>query len=241
MRYLLIATGTILAMQTLVVILHELTHSTMAWSLDEMNNPLDIVWGNPITMTGWDEHVDYGRLFAQSRIVHAAIIGICPLAMHALFACAGISLMRGRWLQQRRWLFHAVYWFVAVNFMELIAYVYMRPFSGHGDIGNFNQGLGLSPWWVFLAGSALLTWGLALLYRHGLPGLQALFARDDPPTMWAMLVLTSFLLFFWGSGLRVVAYVPGPQRVFGFIGLPAFILTVIWFRPRHTGSKRMRP
>ncbi len=230
--YLFIAVLTVLGMQSVVVVLHEFTHSAMAWVLGEMRNPLGIVWGNPLTMTGWDEGVDYSRIFSQGDGLRAALIGFCPLVMHAIFSGGGLFLMRRQWLFRKKWLFHATYWFVVVNFMELVAYVFMRAFSGHGDIGIFNRGLEISAWWVFIFGSAGLSWGIFLLYRQSLPALQSLFGRGNPAAMWAMLVFTSFLLFLWGSGIRVLMYVSGPQWMFGLIGVPAFILTLVFFRPR---------
>ena len=232
--YLFISLVTFLALQYLVVVMHELTHSSMAWALGDMKSPLDIVWGDPLTMTGWDEGVDYDQLYTQGRNLQAAMIGFCPLAMHSLIAGLGILHMRGKWLFHRKWLFHAVYWFVVGNLMELVAYIFMRSFSGHGDVGHFNHGTGLSPWWVFIIGSGFLTWGLTLFFRGSLPRLQSLFATDNPPSKWMILILTAFLLFLWGSGIRVMAYVTGPQWLFGLIGIPAFILTVSLFRPGRT-------
>lgn len=232
-RYLFIAIVTFLALQSLIVVVHEFTHSTMAWLLGDMKSPLGIVWGNSLTMTGWDEGVDYDHIFSQGRNIQATIIGFCPLIMHSIVAGLGIFFMGRQWLNQRKWLFHIVYWLVVVNLMELVAYVYMRSFSGHGDIGIFDRGTGISPWWIFIIGSIALSWGLFLLFRHCLPRLQTLLAQDSPPTMWTMLVTTSFVLFLWGSGIRVMAYVSGPQWMFGLIGIPAFLFTVILFRPKH--------
>ncbi len=50
----------------------------------------------------------------------------------------------------RRWGFHTLYWFVAANYMELIAYILMRAFASSGDVYHLNRGLGLSPWIVLL-------------------------------------------------------------------------------------------
>ncbi|MBU4190954.1 MAG: hypothetical protein KUA35_10880 [Pseudodesulfovibrio sp.] len=229
--YLVISIVTFLVMQSLVVVTHEFTHSTMAWVLGEMPSPLGIVWGNPLTMTGWDEGVDYERLFAQGRTLHAALIGFCPLIMHSLVVGIGIGLMRGRWLARRRWVFHVVYWLVVANVMELVAYVWMRAFSGHGDVGIFDRATGISPWWVFILGSALLAWALWLFFRRAMPRLQRLFAPENQPTRWAILILTAFLIFLWGSGIRVMLYVSGPQWLFGLIGVAAFAAAVTVFRP----------
>lgn len=228
--YTLLSLATFLALQGLVVVLHEFTHSTLAWALNAMESPRDIVWGNFLTMTGWDEGVDYDLLNAQGRSIQAAAIGFCPLVMHALVVWAGVGLMRGKRLARAKWLFHAVYWFVAANLMELAAYVFMRSFSSHGDIGQFNRGTGLSPRWVFIIGSGLLAWALRVFYRDCLSRLQDLFAKNNPAARRMILLLTSFIIFLWGSGLRVFMHVEGPQRLFGLIGVAAFCYTVLAFR-----------
>lgn len=231
LHYLAITIATFLVLQTMIVIIHEFTHSTMAWALGEMESPLGIVWGNPLTMTGWDEGVQYERIFSQGHYTHAAIIGFCPLIMHSIVVGIGLYLMRGPWLQSKKWGFHVVYWYVVGNLMELIAYVYMRAFSSHGDIGILDRATGISPWWVFIIGSLLLTGVITLLFRNALPRLQSLFAQDNLTGQWAILILTSFILFLWGSGIRVIAYVSGPQWMFGLIGIIAFTTTVLVFRP----------
>ena len=40
--------------------------------------------------------------------------------------------------------------------MELISYIVMGSFLPFGDMGNFNRGTGLSPWILFLGGSAAI-------------------------------------------------------------------------------------
>ncbi len=234
-RYLLITIGTFLVFQSCVVVIHEFTHSTIAWLLGEMKSPLGIIWGNPITMTGWDEGVEYTKMFTRGDDIRAAIIGFSPIVMHTIAVSICIWFMRGNWLMQRKWLFHLMYWYCIVNFMELIAYVYMRAFSGHGDIGNFDHGIGISPWWIFIMGSAALTWGLWLYLNYCLPRLQKLFASNNRELEWIILIWSSFILFLWGSGIRVMAYVSGPQWMFGLIGIPAFIFVIFFFRPTKRG------
>ena len=223
-RYLIITVATFLVLQALLVVMHEFTHSTMAWALGAMPSPLGIVWGNPLTMTGWDEGVNYTRLFASGRGVSAAIIGVSPLVMHTAIVTLGMVFLQKKGMWQRKWLAHALFWFVVANFMELIAYVLMRAFASHGDVGIFNRGLGLSPWIIFSAGSLALVAGLSFLFRKILPRIYAMFARGNRLYEWCILILTAFLLFVWGSGLRVVLYVyPDPQWMFGLLGFAAFI------------------
>jgi len=235
-RYLIAVVVTFLVLQALLVVMHEFTHSTVAWLLDAIRSPLDIVWGNPVTMTGWDEGVDYTRLFAQGRNVAAAVIGVSPLVMHTAIVTCGIAALKSDRLLSQRWVFHLLFWFVVANFMELVAYILMRPFASHGDTGLFNRGLSLSPWYLFLiAGSALIA-GLFIFYRDILPRADALFARHNPQIRWVILVLSVFIIFLWGSGIRVMAYVSGPQRLFGLMGIPVFILVPALLRPKNEAA-----
>ncbi|MFH1985140.1 MAG: hypothetical protein ABIL58_25155 [Pseudomonadota bacterium] len=235
-RYLIIVVASFILLQALLVVMHEFTHSTVAWLLGAIRSPLDIVWGNPLTMTGWDEGVDYTRLFEQGRNVAAAVIGVSPLVMHAAVVALGIAALKTDWLLTRKWGFHFLFWFVVANFMELIAYILMRPFASHGDTGLFNRGLSLSPWFLFIIGGSALITGLYMFYRDILPRAERLFASGNRPAQWAILALSAFIIFLWGSGIRVMAYVPGPQRIFGFLGVPVFILLLILFRPKNKTS-----
>ncbi|NDV23412.1 hypothetical protein [Desulfovibrio sp. JC022] len=228
-RYLGISVATIMVLQSCMVVVHEFTHSTMASLLGEMKSPLDIVWGNPIMMTGWDEGVDYTRIFAQGHDLHGAFIGFSPLIMHSIVTVICLFLMISGRLR-RRWLFHGAYWMAVVNLMELVAYIYMRAFADHGDVGRFNQGMYLSPWWAFLIGGTFVTWLIWLLLHNALPRLRELFAARNHVCAWSMLILSSFTIFLWGSGIRVMAYVSGPQSLFGVAGIFLFMLTLYLFR-----------
>ncbi|TIH19851.1 hypothetical protein D0S45_00500 [Marinifilum sp. JC120] len=230
-RYLGIAVATIMVLQSCMVVVHEFTHSTMAFLLGEMKSPLDIVWGNPIMMTGWDEGVDYTRIFAEGHDLHGAFIGFSPLIMHSFVTGICLFMMNTGRLRNR-WAYHFAYWLAVVNLMELVAYIYMRAFADNGDVGRFNQGMHLSPWLVFLLGGALVTWLLWLLFRNALPRLLELFAAHNLVCAWSMLTLSSFTIFLWGSGIRVIAYVSGAQSLFGVAGIFIFILTLILFRVR---------
>jgi hypothetical protein len=232
-RYLTITVGTFLILQTLLVIMHEFTHSTTAWLLGDMKSPFGIVWGNPLMMTHWDEGVGYKQLFATGHSIEGAIIGISPCVLHAVIVILGLVFMQTQWLNDRKWLFHVIFWFIVANFMELVAYVLMRAFASHGDIGNFNHGLGLSPWIVFIFGSLALLAGLFFFYRRILPRANNIFAQGNRYLEWSILILSSFIMFLWGSGIRVMAYVTGPQWMFGLLGVFFFILVLFLFRPNR--------
>ena len=239
LKYMLVVLGTFLIVQALVILTHEFTHSTVAWLLGYMENPFGIIWGNPLTMCGWDEGVHYSDLVASGHLLAEAIIGVSPLIMHALVVTTGLLLMKnGR--PQNKWGFHMLFWFIVGHLMELIAYIGMRPFASHGDTGHFNHGLGISPWYLFILGSLALLLAIYVLLTQCLPIMYARFGEGNRILQRGILGITAFLLFLWGSGLRVVLYIyPDPQWLFGLWGFLAFPLVIMVFDParRKASSK----
>ena len=145
--------------------------------------------------------------------------------MHAAFAGLGLYLLRTLSLQ-RKLILYVSYLFVVVNLTELIAYILMRPFAGSGDTGRFNEGFGLSPWPLFVTGTALLLVALWILLRKAMP-------RLDHAMSWSswkhriILYFTAFVMFLWGSGLRIMALYPDRQWKWGLIGLIGFLAWIL--------------
>src|SRR5579863_2754167 len=81
--YVAITVVTYAILQAVTIIIHEFVHSAMAWLLGYMPSPLSIVWGNPVTMRGWDEGVPYDQLFPSTGNPAQAAIGGSPLVFHA--------------------------------------------------------------------------------------------------------------------------------------------------------------
>lgn len=235
LSYMIIVIVTFAALQSVVVVMHEFTHSTSAWLLGYTPSPFSVIWGNPIMLTGWDEGVPYHALFPSAHNLAETIIGSSPLLMHTVIVVLGMLLLQKPCMRGKKWIFHVVYWFVIANFMELIAYIVMRAFASGGDTGHFNRGLGLSPWFLFVGGSLLIIIGLYVLFRKILPLMYAIFARENRLSEWMIFLMTAFFLFLWGSGIRVVAYVyPDPQWMFGLIGFAAFGVVLVVCNPSRS-------
>lgn len=170
-----------------------------------------------------------------------AIIGASPLVVHTLIVTLAILLLQKRRVTEGKWQFHALFWFVIANFIELIAYIVMRPFASGGDTGHFNRGLGLSPWILFICGTLLIIVGLYAIFRVILPRMYNLFAQGNRFTKWMIFLLTSFFLFLWGSGIRIVFYIyPDPKWMFGLIGFLAFGIVLIVFNPSQCAPLQYR-
>ncbi len=231
-QYLIITLVSFFILQSILILMHEFTHSTTAWLLGCKHDPLEIVWGNPLLMTGWDEGVHYSKLFPVRGDIHEAVIGAMPLLLHAVLITLGLLLLKTKGIRRQRWSFHLIFWFIIANLMELTAYILMRPFAPNGDTGHFNRGLNISPWFLFIIGTLLLIYTIHYICSRVLPVMYSLFAGSNQLSRWLILSLTAFIIFLWGSGLRVIFYLyPDPQWKFGLLGLAGFIILLILYRP----------
>ena len=105
LKYLAIILVSFILLQSFVVVMHEFTHSTVAWILGYMKSPLGIVWGNPLMMTGWDEGVHYSRYFSSSYSIAESIIGASPLAVHTIIIILGLILMQTKGILEKNGFF----------------------------------------------------------------------------------------------------------------------------------------
>lgn len=192
--YVLLIVALYFVGQTVIVVLHEHAHSSAAWLLGYSSTPFTVVWGNPITMRGWDEGVPYDQLFPHRGNPAESVIGGIPLFMHTVFVTLGLLFLLRKRPTRSRLAFLTIYWFLIANLAELIAYLWMRPFIPTGDTGRFNAGLSLTPWPLFLIGNALLTVAFALVVRGVMPLLDQVVGESGSKH-WINVVFTGFLCF----------------------------------------------
>ena len=229
-RFSLLTVAVYFVMQAIVVVLHEHAHSTAAWLLGYTPTPFTVVWGNPLTVRGWDEGVPYDQLFPSAGHPAEAVIGGVPLFMHAALAGLGLYFLRRLSIRQKL-TSYVTYLFVVVNLTELVAYILMRPFAGSGDTGRFNEGFRLSPWPLFVAGTMLLCLAFGVLLHKVMPRLDHLMGWSRRKH-WIVVGFTAFVMFLWGSGLRIMALYPDRQWKWGLIGIVGF-LSWVWLSPRY--------
>ncbi|WP_446741882.1 hypothetical protein [Silvibacterium acidisoli] len=214
------------SLQTVVVITHEFAHSTAAWLLGKTATPFTVVWGNPITILGWDEGVPYDQLFPGGGNLAESIIGGIPLFVHAVFVALALYLLVRRLPAWRKMTFYAVYLFAVVNLTELVAYILMRPWAGSGDTGRFNEGLQISPWPLFVVGSTFLVFAFAVLVSKVLPKLDHALGMSNR-RHWIVVCFTAFVMFLWGSGFRIMLLYPDRQWKWGLIGIVGFFAWIL--------------
>ena len=230
--YSVIVLITVILFSAILVVIHEHIHSTTAYLLGHMQSPLAIVWGNLVTLEGWDEGVSYSAMFSAGQGADAAIVAVSPLILHAVVVTGGLYLLLSGAMAKKTWVFHCIFWLVIVNFMELVSYMPVRAFSLHGDIGNINHGLSLSPWLLFIVGTALVLAGLYYLYWHVLPRMYVVVARESRLVRYVILIFSAFFLFIERSSSHTaLSFSPDMQWVTALFGYAAFIVVLYFCRP----------
>ena len=59
LSYTAVAIITFVILQAVTIVIPVFVHSTSAWLLGFMPSPPSVVWGNSLTMRGWDEGVPH--------------------------------------------------------------------------------------------------------------------------------------------------------------------------------------
>lgn len=181
---LLINAIALIAAYYVCLLLHEWGHGTAAWLLGQKSCPFDIYYGS-WSLLHVDENVDYTTLHATNQGLKAAIIGISGITVTAILFILGLVLISRSSIQKNIITFSFVYWTLAINMVPIVQYLSLMAFSDGGDIGHFNRGLNISPWWIFIFG----TFTVIMLVKHML--------RVEVPRAYAILRITSL----WGRRL----------------------------------------
>jgi len=224
---------TYFVIQSIIVVAHEHAHSGAAWLLGYTSTPFTVMWGNPITIMGWDEGVPYDDLFHSRGCAAEAIIGGVPLLMHVILVAVSLLYLWRRAAPMRASVFFIWYLVAVMNLAELVAYIFMRPFIPNGDTGRFNEGFDISPWPLFFVGSAFILASMWILARRIAPQIDL---KTDGSLLEHKAITWSagFVMFLWSSGLRMIWLYPDPQWKTGLIGIVGLAVWILLDRQRDT-------
>lgn len=229
--YLMITVITFTAIHFLVIYMHELSHSFMAYFLGAKENPLDIIWGRSIFAVACDENVDYQSLFSAGKGTTAAIIAFAgPLSNIILFVITAI-LISLRSIKEHPWVYHAVFWTLATTFIMIFEYVFTRSFMTGDDFGNIEHGLGLSPYSIFIPGTILGLICLWYIFTVLVPDHYRLVTPFELSKQYITIASVSFVFFLLYIGVRINAYPSFPEWFFGLIGIFALFLIPVLVSP----------
>ena len=229
--YLSITVITFTVMHFLVIYMHELSHSFMACFLGAKENPLDIIWGRGIFAVACDENVDYQALFSAGKGTTAAIIAFSgPLSNIILFGITAV-LISLRSVKERPWVYHTVFWALAVTFIMIFEYVFTRSFMSGDDFGNIEHGLSMSPYAIFIPGTILGLIALWYIFMVLVPGHYRIVTPFELPKQYITIASVSFVFFLLYIGLRINAYPVVPEWWCGLIGIFALFITPLLVSP----------
>jgi len=229
--YISITVITFTILHFLVIYMHEFTHSFAAYFLGAKENPLDIIWGRGIFAVSCDENVDYQTLFSAGKGPTAAAIAFAgPLSNIILFfvTAALISLPS---MKKRPWVYHTLFWTLAVTFIMVFEYVFTRSFMTHDDFGNIEHGLGLSPYFIFIPGLILGLIALWYIFTVLVPGHYRIVTPFELAKQYVTIASVSFVFFLLYIGLRINSYPSVPEWWCGLAGICALFITPILFSP----------
>ena len=229
--YLSITIITFTIMHFLIIYMHELSHSFMACFLGAKENPMDIIWGRGIFAVACDENVDYQELFSAGKGTTAAIIAFAgPLSNIILFGITAV-LLSLRSVRKRPWVYHTIFWSLAVTFIMIFEYVFTRSFMTGDDFGNIEHGLGLCPYAIFIPGTILGLIALWYIFMVLVPCHFRIVTPFELPKQYITIASVSFVFFLLYIGIRINAYPDFPEWFFGLIGLIALFITPLLVSP----------
>jgi len=229
--YISITVITFTILHFLVIYMHELSHSFVACILGAKENPMDIIWGRGIFAVACDENVDYQALFSAGKGTTAAIIAFAgPLSNIILFGITA-ALISLRFVKERPWVYHTIFWTLAVTFIMIFEYVFTRSFMTHDDFGNIEHGLGLCPYAIFIPGLILGLIVLWYIFTVLVPGHFRIVTPFELPKQYITIASVSFVFFLLYIGLRINAFPDFPEWFFGLIGLIALFVTPVLVSP----------
>lgn len=194
----------------LAMIPHEYAHSFMAWLLGYKTNPLALNYGgtswlNLLLLTHMDENVDYQLIFSSGHHYQAALIAFsgAGIANGSMFILSLWALTTKK-IKQHPSPYYFLLLFNLMNLGNIYDYVPIRTFASHGDVAYLVSGLGISPWWIYGAGSYLL----AFLIRG--------FFTETLMSAFINLKITSLI---GRASLMIFCVI----LLFGFFSIPGFL------------------
>ena len=185
---------------------HEYAHSFMAWILGDKSNPLALnyggnSWYNLLMLGNMDENVPVAPLFAAMKDFHVALMAFAGLGIaNGSMYILTLWLLAKRSVKQRPFLYYLVFLWNIMNLGNFYDYVPMRTFTTHGDAANFEQGLHISPWWVYSIGGYIVAFLMCYFFKKTLPtAYKDLQMQSRLPKASLMIFSVVILFGFFGA------------------------------------------
>ncbi len=213
LKLALITVVFILISHYLAFLLHEYSHSFMAWILGFKTNPLAIIYGgegwlNLLLLAHADENVNYPLIFASAHPAYASLVAFAGsgIANGSLYAIS-YFLLKNKKVQQTPLLFYFLIFFNLMNLGNFYDYVPIRTFAAFDDVHNFVMGLNISPWWVYVIAGYIVAFLIWQFFTKTLISAYIHLHMTKTAQKASLMILCVFILFgYFGGFLYIYPY-----------------------------------
>ena len=210
LRFTLVTCVLLVIAHAVAYLMHEYSHSFMAWSLGWMAHPLALDYGRPtlsnlLFLSDVSDNVNYHPILASGHGVSAAIIALAGTYVgNAPLYVLLYPLAKTNAISSRRLALSFVYWLSLMCAGNVWSYVPIRALTTHADIAIAANGLHLPSWGLFpvlIAPTLYIAWHF---FRRMSPRCYAGMAAGSSNVQVLLIVLTSFcyFAFFGAAGLN---------------------------------------
>lgn len=222
------------------LLLHEWSHSTVAWLYGLKAGPFCIHYGDWTLRNAYavDSGNFYGRLFASGQDTTAALIAIAGPNTNLVLALLCTWLLARRTARPARWPHLILFWFLLQNLGQVYCYIPIRLFSPTGDIANFMRGMSLSPWVMGPVVLVVLVWLLWISFSRLLPWLLDGLGIHGKGQRQAYYALSLALVFGWFGSAPLFYYGAHDIRTVATWASWAFCVAVFLAFRRRMAERR---
>jgi hypothetical protein len=208
----------VLLAHAFVYLLHEYSHSIVAWLLGWKARPFQIEYGAPTVLnlllqSDVGDGVDYAPILAGGHGGKAAFIALAGLLFgNILTYLAACRLMALAAAGTHRMRLAGLYWVALMCAGNVWSYVPTRAITTHADIALAAQGLGLTPLQLFpvvlVPALGIVGHFFLVIYRRHIDMLTA----SEPAAVACVVLLTAYWFFaYFGSAGYDGGYGPVTQ------------------------------
>lgn len=178
----------------IIVLVHEWSHSTLAWLFGYKHSLFDIRYGGWL-MLNVDEMVPYDVMIKNGNSIEAALTGISGITSNAILFMIAMCLFSNEKTLQNKFYLLIIYGSLIMNLMPIVGYIPSNIFTNHGDVGWFVVGLNISPFWVFFLGTPLVVFAIIYLFRSAIFKVYHCYPLSKISEQSSCLIISLIFLF----------------------------------------------
>jgi len=220
-KLLLLTPVFVIVTHDLAFVLHELSHSFMAYFLGFKSNPFLITftdsimrkmggtdWTNILLLSHLDENVNYKMIFSLGYPHDVALIAFAGpgIANGSLFLLT-CFLMKKRIVKQNPFLFYFIFLFNLMNLGNFYDYIPIRAFASVDDVHNFVTGLNISPWITFVFFGYIIVFLICQFFTKTLTNAYIYIKLTTTAQKTSLMILCVLILFGYYGGFPYIYFI----------------------------------